>query len=132
MSPFDEKLDDWQPRLARYRRFSALLGEDETMAPLHALAREMEQHLTKRLELQATYKELKRVQDFLIAEIDVVLACVRSHRVCPSGFSAADFREESRLCREEARAAADAATRRSFASRAVDFAMLGEQIARDI
>jgi hypothetical protein len=131
MSPLDEKQDDWQQRVARFRRFAALLGEDEATAPLRALAREMERRLLERYALGARYEELKRIGDVLIAEIDVVFAWARSSLVRAPGFTAADLREESRLCREEASAALDETTRRAFAKRALDLAMLGEEITRD-
>jgi len=131
MSPLDEKQDDWQQRIARFRRFAALLGEDEAMAPLRSLAREMERRLMERYALGARYEELKRIGDVLIAEIDVVFAWARSSLVRAPGFTAEDLREESRLCREEADAALDAATRRAFAKRALDLAMLGEEITRE-
>ena len=44
MSPLDDEVRDWQ-RAARYRQFSILLGEDETVTRLRALAPEMEQRL---------------------------------------------------------------------------------------
>jgi hypothetical protein len=132
MSPFDEKLDDWQERIARFRRFTALLGENEAMAPLRALAQAMEQNLLKRRALSARSDELMALRDVMMAEIDIVLACARNRRLQPApGFSPADLREESRLCREEASAALDVATQRAFARRALDLAMLGEQRTRE-
>ena len=130
MSPFDEKPDDLQERIARFRKFSLLMGEDEATVPLRALALEMERHLLERRELRAQRHELMRLREVLLAEIDVVLAWSRSHSLRAPSFSSDDLREESRLCREEARAALDLATRRAFATRALDFAMLGEQHAQ--
>jgi hypothetical protein len=130
MSPFDSKLADWEESVARYRKFSALLGEDEKTAPLRRLASEMERHLLERRDLRAGHAELTRLRHVLLAEIDMVLAWTRSHLLRPPGLSAENLRQASRLCREEARAAEDMATRRAFAARALDFAMLGEQLTR--
>lgn len=130
MSPFDPKTYDWQHRAARFQRFSALLGEDKATAPLRALAREMEQHRERLRDLMATGDDLLRYNAVLLAEIDVVLACIRGNLLRAPGFRAADLKEESRLCLEEARAAQDEATRHSFASRAFELAQAGEQIGR--
>lgn len=130
MCPLDEKLDSWEERLARYRKLSALLGEDEATAPLRALAVEVGRRLFKRFELKHTYEDLSCLRDVLIAEIDLVLLWTRNHLLRPPRFSPEDMREASRLCREEAQAALDTVTRRAFAARALDLAMLAEQLAR--
>jgi hypothetical protein len=130
MSAFDETQDDRAERLQRFRKLSALLGEDKRAAPLGALALEMARRLIERSALRAGHEELMRLRQVMLAELDVVIAWTRSHVLRPPGFSAEDLREESRLCREEAGAALDSAMRRSFASRAFDLAMLAERRAR--
>ncbi len=135
MSPLDNKLRDWHQRATRYRQLSALLGEDETARRLHTLALEMEHRLHAFGRAAATAEERMLDNAILLARIDTFLARARgamffaSQLLRPLGLNTDDLREESRLCREEARDSEDAATRRAFASRALALAVIGEKIA---
>lgn len=132
-----EDRDDWQRRVERFRRWSTLLGEDDTMAPLRTLVLQMEQQRDRLQKIDAAREELMRHRSVLLGEIDTLLERARGNllsaraRLLPSRFDPEDIREESRLCREEARSAEELATRRSFASRSLELAMLGEKVARD-
>src|SRR6266853_159699 len=112
-----------------------LLGEDETAGRLHTLALEMEQRLNTFRENRTVAQERLLDNAILLAQIDTFLARARgamffaSQLRRPLGFNTDDLREESRLCREEARDSEDAATRRAFASRALALAGIGEKIA---
>jgi hypothetical protein len=129
MSPFDDKRDERQQSVERFRRFSTLLGDGEATAPLRDLALEMERHLLQG-PVRTEHDELKRLREVLLAEIDVIIAWSKSRMLRSPGFSAAGLREESRVCLEEAKAARDTATRRAFARRALDLAMLAEHATR--
>ena len=129
MSPFDAS-DNWQARAARYQRLSTLLGEDKKTAPLHALALEMQEQVERAHELTARSDDLLRYTAVLLAELGAVVACINGKRLRTSRYSAADVREEARLCIEEAQTGVDDAMRRSLLGRAFELAQLGEQIDR--
>ena len=134
MAPLDEKLRDWQQRTARYRQLSMLLGEDETAGRLHTLALEMEQRLNTFRETRTVAQERLLDNAILLAQIDTFLARARgamffaSQLLRPLRLKPEDLREESRLCREEARESEDIATRRALATRALALAVIGEKI----
>ena len=83
-------------------------------------------------------RALRRDQAILLAQIDTFLARARGamffarHQLRPLRFSADDLREAARLCWEEAEASEDLAMRRAFAARALDLAMLGEEIDKEM
>jgi hypothetical protein len=134
MAPLDEKSYDWQQRAARCRRLSNLLGADETAGRLHSLALAMEQRLNTFRQTRAVTQERMLDNAILLAQIDTFLARARgamffaSQLLRPLRLKPDDLREESRLCREEAEEAEDAAARRAFAARALALAVLGEEI----
>ena len=136
MSPPRDAFEDWQQRCERFRRLSTLLGEDEATAPLHALALGMQQSLDDWREIRATRQQLRRWRSGLLGEMDTVLVRSRGamffskHMLRPFSYSAADLREESRLCREEAQTADDVETRRALAAKALGLAYLGEEVER--
>ncbi len=136
MSPRLDAFQDWQQRCERYRRFSTLLGEDETTAPLHALVLDMQQHQEKWRALVASREQRQHWRSVLLAEIDTLLMRSRGALFCsrnllrPFSFSAEDIREESRLCQEEAKTTEDIETRRALASRALRLAIHGGEFER--
>lgn len=133
MSPFDPTTDGWEQRARRYHRLSVLLREDKPTGPLRGLALEVERHVQRLQEMEdvrAARDSLMRYNAVLVAEIDAVLARIRGNPVPAPHYNAADVREESRLCVEEARAAADDAVRRSLSSRAFELAQRAEQMER--
>ena len=141
MSPLDDQTQRLQERAARYRRMSALLGEDEATGRLRVLAREIDrqvaalrqgQELIRRAqEARAASYQLTRYNAVLHAEIDSVLARIRGNPRQGHRFRDEDVKEESRLCVEEAEAAADRAMRQSLASQALTLAQLAEQMKRE-
>ncbi len=132
MARFEGPLRDWQQRAERFRQWAALLGKYDNQSRLHALALEMEQNVAKLREMTAAREELMRQRSVLLDEIDTLLARANvgmfysRHLLRPYRFSAADLREGSRLCREEAMSTEDPAMRRSFTSRAFRLNQLGE------
>jgi hypothetical protein len=136
MTPADGIARDWRARLARCRQWADLLRTDPAGGRLAALAHEIEQRLERLGEITNAVEETLRHRARLRAEVAVVIGqsraglffakqFLRDHPYRPD-----QLREESRLCYAEALAADDAETRRDFARRAVDLAMLGEAISR--
>jgi hypothetical protein len=137
MPPFDDQTHGLRHRALRYRELARLSQDGEMGGRLRALAAELERQIERSAELSANAIETRRRTAMLLAQLDAVLGLVRqalfstSRQLCASRFSAEDLREESRLCREEAVAVADVEARRALAGRALDFAMIGEQLARN-
>ena len=123
-------------RATRYRELADLAGEDRMAVRLRGLAEELQRQQERYAELHVASQQTRRRTALLLSELDEFLKGVRTELASarrmlrPCSYSAEDLREESRLCREEARAALDLEGRRALAARALDFAMLGEQAAR--
>ena len=131
----DENRRNWQERIARCRELADLMRGDTAGARLAALAREIEQQLQTWSELRAVADEQRRHRRAMLAEIDVMVVRTRlelslSRLRAKEANGAEQFREEARLCREEALAGDDRAMRRSFAGRAFELSMMGEALLR--
>jgi hypothetical protein len=135
LSPLDETRRDWQNRIERCRDLAHLMRGETAGTRLVALAREIEQQLQKQSELLAVAKERQRQCSAILAEIDGVLDRTRLElslsQLRPNQcYSADDLREEAQLCREESLNGHDIETRRAFAGRASQLAMMGEALLR--
>ena len=122
--------------MVRYRKWAELLRTDRGGARLAALAVEMEEAGQRLRELATAAEQKRRYRDALRREILDLIARAHSelayarHLSRDHSYSAEDLREESRLCREEARSAEDGAVRRDFAGKAFELAMIGEAVER--
>jgi hypothetical protein len=135
LSAPDEARRDWQSRIERCRGLAHLMRGDTAGARLVALAQEIEQQLQKQSDLVAVAKERQRQCRAILAEIDGVLDRTRLElslsRLRPNQcYSADELREEAQLCRDEALNGHGVETRRAFAGRASQLAMMGEALLR--
>lgn len=136
MAPFESVGRNLQTRLQRCQKLADLLRADQAGARFAALAAQIEQQLQDYAALSASLEDGRRHREALRADIDRVIARSRSelffseHLLRDHTFSSEDLREESRLCREEARASGDGEERRGFARSAFDLAMLAEAVER--
>jgi hypothetical protein len=127
------QIRDVQERATRFRRFSALFGEDQFTSPLRALAIRLEQQLEPAALDGGARASYIRV---LVVEVDTFLARAKTaldfakYRLRPACFTADEVREASQLCRDEARMATEE-EKRSLALRALELAQLAEKMERD-
>ena len=135
MSPLDETRRDWQNREERCRKLSDAMRGDTTGARLAALAHEIDQQVQDWNELVSVAEQRQRHCRAILAEIDVLLDRTRLElsfsRLRPNqAYSADNLRVVALLCHDEALAGQDTETRRAFAGRASELAMMSEAIIR--
>lgn len=121
-------------RATRYRRISALLGDEEVSARLDRLADELDA-ATEKLELAsgligATVENAHRLWAGL--NFDFLMLKLREHETAKiSRVRAEEWREVSRMWIDEAESAKNHPDKELLATRAFEIAQLAEKIARD-
>ena len=128
----NQDVHEQQGRVARFRRFAALLGENAPSSTLQAIA----DRLDGLAHPSAIATPLASYQRALVSEFDAYLSRARTalelmkYHLRAAPFAVDDVRELSSLCRAEA-LLADATEKRALALRALELAQLAEQLERD-
>jgi DNA-binding response OmpR family regulator len=134
-----DECQNLRERAIRARRL-ALLTERDGAGPFYAIAIQIENTALRleALRLVTTARERAHYTQRLLTEVDALfeqaqasIAATMVERRAPRKprtLDARDLREEALVLREEARAVKDLAEKRAFASRAVKFAQLAQEI----
>lgn len=131
MSPLDGNSFDLERRIERLSQLADVLRRcNMSDGGLRSTIADLQRQVRSGRRVAATDGAL---MDAVLADVDLYVGRMGSrdfiachpHKAALAG----DFREVSRLCREEARAHREMAVRRALAARALELALLGERAA---